>query len=160
KVDKVSRHGYIIAGRFVNKGTSGGPAIVDGRLVGVIRSSGDDSSTIVPVSLAIDYLRLVGVVFFEEGLARRSDDISVLASRVQEYDRLLHEIQLDVAWTAGFMRPSQQGGNPQSSELLIAFDRKLEAQPQFKAKLTLGVVPLFDGPEFARVGLDKRHGFL
>jgi hypothetical protein len=157
KIDTVSRHGHIIAGRFVMKGTSGGPAIMDGRLVGVVRSSGDDSSTIIPVALAIDYLRLVGIVFSEEGLARRADDISVLASRVQEYDRLLHEIQLDVAWSAAFTQSA--GQSAPNGELLITYERKLQAQPLFRAKLTLGVVPLFRGDDFARLSPDKRRGF-
>lgn len=149
KIDKVSRHGHIIAGRFVNKGTSGGPAIKDGRLIGIIRNTREDSSTIVPIGLATEYLRLLGIVF-KEGLAEKVNDISVLASRVESYERILQEIQVDVTWHANLAADHR---------LIVGFERKLRTQPFFTAKLTLGAVPLFQSSGFSVLTKEQRKGF-
>jgi hypothetical protein len=49
---------------------SGGPAIVNGRLIGVVRSTTEDSTTVVPIGLALDYFHLMGIVFSDEGLSK------------------------------------------------------------------------------------------
>jgi hypothetical protein len=159
KIDQLARHGHIVVSRGVREGTSGGPAIVDGRLIGIIRNTReDDRSTVVPIGLAVDYLRLMGIVFSEDGFARKADDITLLASRVTDYERILSDIQQDVSWKASVSRRPVQRGGQANLELAISFERKLEAQPLFDGKVTIGAVPIFAG-DFSTLDSEKRLGF-
>jgi Trypsin-like peptidase domain len=151
KIDQVALHGHLIVGRTARVGTSGGPVLVGGRLVGVVRSSGDDQTTVVPIVRALDFLRLMGVRFSADGRAYKTDDIAVLATRVEKYERILQSIQLDVLWIAILSRPANQS----DIELDISYKRQLEtAQPPFKARVSGGA-----GLILQNVTPDERFGF-
>ena len=162
KIDEIDRHGHIILGRGVDKGTSGGPAIHDGRLIGVIRNSGIDRTTVVPIQGAWEYFQLMGVRLSEDGLAYESDDISKLASKATYYEEILMDIQMDVIWLAE-MKPIRRKGVqtpfPDDVVLNVWYDKKLSTQPTFETLISLDVTPVFAGQIFKRLRAEQRKAF-
>ena len=161
-VDEVNRHGNIIAGRGVDQGTSGGPAIFDGRLIGVVRSSAIDRTTIVPLDNAHDYLRLRGVLISDDGNAEVSDDIAKLAAKISLYERILGDIQVDVNWKADVAphwASDKKTPFPEDFTLTISYDKKLDSQPPFAARISVSVTPIFDSSGFRVLDSAKRVSF-
>lgn len=163
-IDEIDRHGHIILGRGVDSGTSGGPAIHQDRLIGVVRNSTIDRTTVVPVQPAWDYFNLMGVVLTEKGLAKKTDHIAVLASRAGIYEEILMDIQLDVNWFAE-MRPIRNEGDapnqfPKNVALKIWYQKKLSTQPNFDTVVSLEVTPVFAGQAFGSLPPEKRKKFL
>ena len=163
KIDKIDRNGHILAGRMVEKGTSGGPAIVDSKMVGVIRSTGADETTIVPIDRALDYFQLRGIKFSEDGTASESDDIAKLASKVETYEQILVDIQMDVEWYAE-MKPvyisENTGTFPDDITIGIWYQKRLSTQRNFKARTTIQVIPIFANASFDVIDEDQRRSFM
>ena len=163
KIDEIDRHGHVIAGRMVAKGSSGGPAICGKRLIGVIRSTGADKTVIVPIEGALDYFKLRGVKFSEDGEAAESDDIAKLAGKVELYEQILSDIQMDVNWMVR-MNPIRNGSSlggplPDDMTLVIWYQQKLTAQPDFNTSIKIRAVPIFENPSFQSIARQKRHRF-
>jgi Trypsin-like peptidase domain len=159
-INSVDRHGHIILNQSVRTGTSGGPVFMGDKLIGVVRNTGVNSTTVVPIARAIEYLSLVGVFFSENGAERRTGDIAGLAAKVQRYETTLGQIERDLSWTADM---SEEDSPPPDTEaklqLTISFQRKLRIQPPLEAIIKIVVVPLFRGDQFENVSPIERSGF-
>jgi hypothetical protein len=161
-VDEVNREGHIIVARGVEQGTSGGPAIYNGRLIGVVRSSSIDRAKIVPIDDARDYLRLRGVPISEDGSAEVSDDIAKLAGKISQYERIIMDIQTDVGWTAevtATWKRQDRTGFPEDFILRIWYDKKLASQPTFDARVSVTATPMFAGKAFKGLRNNKIKSF-
>ncbi|UCF91499.1 MAG: trypsin-like peptidase domain-containing protein [Desulfobacterales bacterium] len=163
-IDEIDRHGHIILGRGVDRGTSGGPAIYRDRLIGVVRNSTIDRTTVVPVQSAWDYLKLMGVELTKEGLAIKTNHIAELASKAGKYEEILMDIQMDVNWFAE-MSPIRDKNDdptlfPKDVALKVWYQKKLSTQPSFNTLVSLDVTPVFSGQAFASRLSEERKTFL
>lgn len=162
-IDEIDRNGHIIIGRGVDRGTSGGPAIYQDRLIGVVRNSTIDRTTVVPVQPAWGYFNLMGIELTEEGLAIKTNNIGELASRAGKYEAILLDIQMDVNWIAE-MRPIRGEGDdptsfPKDVALRVWYEKKLSTQPSFDTLISLDVTPVFSGQSFKSLPLEERKTF-
>ena len=138
-IDNLDYSGHIQIGRRVDRGTSGGPAIYDGKVLGVIVESDFLEKTIVtPIWAARDYLEIVGVEFLGEGFAREQSTTATLIRRVASYEAVFTDILLDLDWSARLkLDDADNGDGDRVGDLWIGFARKLRAQPMMNARLLL-----------------------
>lgn len=162
KIDEISRDGHIIASRMVERGTSGGPALCKNRLIGIIRSTGVDYTTIVPIDRALDYFQLMGIKFSDEGYAYESDDIAKLASKAELYEQIITDIQIDYTWVAE-IKPIKSDGQTlmltDKTIIGIEISKKLSTQPNLEAKIELFAIPIFKNNQCIFSSDKKRVGF-
>jgi hypothetical protein len=162
KVDEIDRDGHIILSRMVESGTSGGPCIYKNQLVGVIRSTAADKTKVVPIDGTLDYFQLMGIKFSEDGLAYESDDIAKLASKAELYEKIITDIQMDFNWKA-VLKPISRTSNkttlPDDISLTLEPLKKLSAQPDFEAKITILATPAFENNSFNSLTKEKIIGF-
>jgi len=139
-IDEISRNGKIVLGRGVPRGFSGGPVILDNKLIAVIEHTTIDQTTAVPLGQqARDYFELVGISITGRGAAR-TDSIAKLAKRARHYEALLLDAQQDVEWIVD-VSPS---GNPGSEfSLGLRYQKRLTLQPDFQALINGEVIPRF-----------------
>lgn len=162
KIDEKNRHGYIVVGRGVQKGFSGGPVIHNDRVIGVIRSTDPRRTTAVPIDKALGYFRLMGVNFTESGYARVGDDLGTLIGKVAKYEQILADIQMDVRWHAEInpvRMDSDTGMLPSDFVLSVRYGKNLSSQPSFDCKVSVQAVPIFKNAAFEALPLDKRSAF-
>jgi len=150
------RAGRWVIDRFVATGMSGGPLIVGNTIIGVI-SFADNSAYIDPVTPALAYFNLLGVLSrpLEGDPKRRAfsdweDHIGTLAMKVRDYEALLDRIQIDHQW---YCRLERRGagagaGDEGNMVLVIGHRKRMNFQPEFEARLSLEL----------RATLSTRHG--
>jgi Trypsin-like peptidase domain len=141
-IDEIDRDGHIIVGRMVQKGTSGGPVFLSGRLIGIVRTTDVDRTIVVPIVRAVDFFRTIGIFISGNGVERRSGDIATLASKIDRFERLLGDIELDFVWTAALSEKTSPSPPP-SLQLAISYQRKLAIQPAFEDRVSVYVTPRF-----------------
>jgi len=147
EIDDSDVSGHIQVSRFVQKGTSGGPVIQDGKVLGVVVETDFREKTLVtPLWHAKDYFTIVGVAFLGEGYAKEQNTTADLIERVSSYEAVFTDILLDLDWSArlnltGVVDPA----GLKNGELGIGFDRKLRVQPMIDARLVLALGPTFAG---------------
>jgi hypothetical protein len=149
KVDDPDKSGHIQIGRAVDKGASGGPALISegNKILGVIVETDFRGKTIVtPVWPAIEYFGIVGVEFAGEGYAKERNTTADLIDRVSAYESLFTDILLDLNTVARLnLNNTIVSTEEQYGELWIGFDRKLRVQPSIDANIILVMSPVVDG---------------
>ena len=146
---RIQEMGNLDLSGVVDSGMIGGPAVAQGRVVGVVRASGAGRTTVVPFEKARDYLDLMGIAISPEGLAFETEKISLLASKAALYEELLLKLQTDVNWFAE-IEPLHAGAASNSFAddfvLRVGYTKKLAIQPSFETLVSLRLVPVFAGP--------------
>lgn len=154
-IDDADKSGHIQIGRPVDRGASGGPAIKDGKVLGVIvRSDFLDKTIVTPVWAARDYFMIVGVAFLGNGYAKEQNTTATLIKRVENYEAVFTDILLDLDWSARFKLDSAENADgDQRGDLWIGFSRKLRAQPKVDAHVLLagGTTSATDSDEQPKV---------
>ena len=145
-IDNVSREGHFTVGRKVDRGASGGPAIRNGKVLGVIVETDFLERTLItPIWAATDYFSIVGVAFLNEGYAAERNTTADIIKRVSNYEAIFADILLDLDWTARLV--VSDNGDDSMGVLSIGFGQKLRAQSTIDAKLIVAVAPSFKGPD-------------
>lgn len=130
---------YVMPGPPFDTGMSGGPVILGDRIVGVV-SFAAQKAHVVPVSVALDYLDLVGFSISDSGLIERKDHVGKLAGKIDGYETILLDIQTDRRWICGLEAawdPAAPGGLPETLDLTMRSERRLPSQPDLNAQLSL-----------------------
>ncbi len=131
-------HGRIKLGVAVDTGMSGGPLIVENKIVGVVSHTQTTNAIIEPVKPALDHLRLLGFSANKQGLIIISDHVGRLAEKIEDYERILSEIQIDVQWMCqitGIWPTTAVQTLPREIELRIVNKKRLRSQPDMFARV-------------------------
>lgn len=131
-------HGRIKLGIAVDTGMSGGPLIVENKIVGVVSHTQTTNAIIEPVKPALDHLRLLGFSANKQGLIIISDHVGRLAGKIEDYERILSEIQIDVQWMCqitGTWPATAMQTLPGEIELRIVNKKRLRSQPDMYARV-------------------------
>lgn len=131
-------HGRIKLGIAVDTGMSGGPLIVENKIVGVVSHTQTTNAIIEPVKPALDHLRLLGFSANKQGLIIISDHVGRLAGKIEDYERILSEIQIDVQWMCqitGIWPATAKQTMPGEIELRIVNKKRLRSQPDMYARV-------------------------
>lgn len=150
---------YVMPGPPFDTGMSGGPVILDDRIVGVV-SFAAQKGHVAPISVALDYFSLLGFSTSDSGLFERSDHVGRLAAKIDTYEKILMDIQADRRWVCALdatWPENAAGGMPQTLGLTLRSERKLPSQPDINAQLRMSVsakVATAGQPPTEFIGLD------
>lgn len=130
--------GLFVLPQGFDTGMSGGPLIMGDRIVGVV-SHAADKTYIAPVSEALAFFDLLGFPTSETGFMNQEDHIGQLAGKVQRYERILSDIQIDRRWTCQLETAWDDGPArlPSLLRLKVENDKRLASQPDMNARLEM-----------------------
>jgi hypothetical protein len=142
-----TKYGYLLASQVVEPGYSGGPAMVNNALVGIIvRQYYANGTLIIPAAYIIDFLAPEGIVLntqtgsFEQGVSlsslqtRLTNDSNNILKLRKSLNKIMHSM------------PWESVVSTKPYELILRAKRIFPDQPA-DGRLNVAICPIFDLPE-------------
>lgn len=128
--------GWYVIGSGFDTGMSGGPVIVGDRIVGIV-SYASSRTYIVPLYKSLDFFDLLGFSTTEAGAMRQQDHVGILAGKVQKYEQILSDIQVDRQWICVLDTNWNEETDRMPSELSLTLhsEKRLRSQPEMSARI-------------------------
>lgn len=128
--------GWYVIDEGFDTGMSGGPVIVGDRIVGIVGHA-STRTFVVPIHESLDFFDLLGFSTSEGGAMRQQDHVGILAGKVQNYEKILSDIQVDRRWTCTLNTNWSQALDSIPSELTLILrgEKRLRSQPDLSARI-------------------------
>ena len=125
----------------LDTGMSGGPFIVQDRILGVVSNAYGSSAFVMPIEPALSFFSLLGFQSDGNGILEKKDHVGELTSKIHRYEEILGEIQVDRRWMCELSYSSREEGSndsiPHKISMSVFSEKLLSSQPDLNARIVI-----------------------